>query len=110
MEKKGDDANVKRKQDSNIKMPAVKKGLISCFLCAAVLVSGFTAHSLMMPAKTVTENTEIEISTVHTHTEDCYRMGKKLVCKNTDEDHVHCEECSRHAGQLVGGHHMECCG
>ena len=101
MEKEGDDANVKRKQDSNIKMPAVKKGLISCFLCAAVLVSGFTAHSLMMPAKTVTENTEIEISAVHTHTEDCYRMGRKLVCKNTDEDHVHSEECYEERKILV---------
>ena len=101
IEKEGDDANVKRKQDSNIKMPAVRKVLISCFLCAAVLVSGFTAYSLMMPAKTATEEKEIEISTVHTHTDDCYRMGRKLVCKSTDENHIHSEECYEERKILV---------
>ena len=92
---------MKRKQDSNIKMPAVKKVLISCFLCAAVLVSGFTAYSLMMPAKTATDEQEVEISTVHTHTDDCYRMGRKLVCKSTDEDHIHSEECYEERKILV---------
>lgn len=92
---------MKRKQDSNIKMPAVRKVLISCFLCAAVLVSGFTAYSLMMPAKTATEEKEIEISTVHTHTDDCYRMGRKLVCKSTDENHIHSEECYEERKILV---------
>lgn len=92
---------MKRKQDSNIKVPAVKKVLISCFLCAAVLVSGFTAYSLMMPAKTATDDKEIEISSVHTHTDDCYRMGRKLVCKNTDEDHIHSEECYEERKILV---------
>lgn len=92
---------MKRKQDSNINMPAVKKVLISCFLCAAVLVSGFTAYSLMMPAKTATDEQEVEISTVHTHTDDCYRMGRKLVCKSTDEDHIHSEECYEERKILV---------
>lgn len=92
---------MKRKQDSNIKMPAVKKVLISCFLCAAVLVSGFTAYSLMMPAKTATDEQEVEISTVHIHTDDCYRMGRKLVCKSTDEDHIHSEECYEERKILV---------
>ena len=92
---------MKRKQDSNIKMPAVRKVLISCFLCAAVLVSGFTAYSLMMPAKTATDEQEVEISTVHTHTDDCYRMGRKLVCKSTDEDHIHSEECYEERKILV---------
>jgi len=61
------------------------------FIFVAALIVFATTYAMVLPAITISvSNCGIE---EHTHTDECYRMERKLICQNTEENHTHTDEC-----------------